>query len=94
VTADGRVVTASAKENQDLFFGIRGGGSNFGIATNFEFKYARIGPEVFSGLIVKKFEDARKYMQFHRDYVRQMPDEMTIWLVIRHAPLSRVAVGL
>jgi FAD/FMN-containing dehydrogenase len=86
VTADGRLVTASADENQDLFFGIRGGGGNFGIATSFEFKCAQIGTEVYSGLIVKKFEDAQKYMQFHRDYVRQMPDEMTIWMVVRHAP--------
>ncbi|CAB1064067.1 hypothetical protein D1BOALGB6SA_8858 [Olavius sp. associated proteobacterium Delta 1] len=86
VTADGRLVTASAKENQDLFFGIRGGGGNFGIAASFEFKCAQIGTEVYSGLIVKKFEDAQKYMQFHRDYVRQMPDEMTIWMVVRHAP--------
>ena len=86
VTADGRLVTASAKENQDLFFGIRGGGGNFGIATSLEFQCAQIGTEVYSGLIVKKFEDAQKYMQFHRDYVRQMPDEMSIWMVVRHAP--------
>ena len=86
VAADGRLVTASAKENQDLFFGIRGGGGNFGIVTSFEFHCAPIGTKVYAGLIVKKFEDARKYMQFHRDYVRQMPDEMTIWMVIRHAP--------
>jgi FAD/FMN-containing dehydrogenase len=86
VTAGGKVVTASADENQDLFFGVRGGGGNFGVATSFNFNCAPIGTEVFSGLIVKKFEDARKFMQFHRDYVRQMPDEMTIWIVIRHAP--------
>ncbi len=54
VTADGQVVTASAKENPDLFWGIRGGGGNFGIVTSLEFKCAEIGTEVYSGLIVKK----------------------------------------
>jgi FAD/FMN-containing dehydrogenase len=86
VTADGQVVTASANENPDLFWGIRGGGGNFGIVTSFEFKCAEIGKEVFSGLIVKNFDDAHRYMQFHRDYVRELPDEMTVWMVARHAP--------
>ena len=86
VTADGRLLTASAEENPDLFWGIRGGGGNFGIATSFEFKCAEIGTEVYSGVIIKKFEDARKYIQFHREYVRKLPDEMTVWMVVRHAP--------
>lgn len=86
VTADGRLLTASAEENPDLFWGIRGGGGNFGIVTSFEFKCAEIGTEVYSGLIVKKFEDAEKYIKFHRDYVRKLPDEMTVWLAVRHAP--------
>jgi FAD/FMN-containing dehydrogenase len=86
VTADGRVVTASAEENPDLFWGIRGGGGNFGIATSFEVKAAEIGNEVYSGLIAHPFENAKEYLQFYRDYVRTLPDEMTIWMVIRHAP--------
>lgn len=86
VTADGRLVTASKDENPDLFWGIRGGGGNFGIVTSFEFKCAEIGTEVFSGMIIKKFEDAKEYIQFHRDYVRTLPDEMTVWMVVRHAP--------
>lgn len=86
VTANGELVTASPQEHEDLFWGLKGGGGNFGIVTSFEFKCAEIGNEVFSGLIVKKFENARAYMQFHRDYVRQLPDEMTVWMVIRYAP--------
>ncbi|MDH5550564.1 MAG: FAD-dependent oxidoreductase, partial [Gemmatimonadota bacterium] len=86
VTADGKLVTASADENPDLFWGIRGGGGNFGIVTSFEFNCVAIGPEVYSGLIVKKFEDAKAYMQFHREYVRSLPDDMTAWMVVRHAP--------
>lgn len=86
VTADGRLITASAEENPDLFWGIRGGGGNFGIVTSFHFKCAEIGTEVYSGIIIKKFEDAKKCMQFYRDYVRNLPDEMTVWMIARHAP--------
>jgi len=86
VTADGEIVIASDKENQDLFWGIRGGGGNFGIVTSFEFQCAEIGTEVYSGMIIKDFDNAKKYMQFHRDYVRELPDEMTAWIVARHAP--------
>ncbi|MBU0946721.1 MAG: FAD-binding oxidoreductase [Proteobacteria bacterium] len=86
VTANGTLVTASAEENSDLFWAIRGGGGNFGIVTSFVFQGAEIGTEVYSGLIVKKFEDAKEYIQFHREYVRTLPDEMTVWMVVRHAP--------
>ena len=60
VTAEGKVVTASAEENPDLFWGIRGGGGNFGIVTSFEFQCAEIGTEVYSGMIIKKYEDAER----------------------------------
>ncbi len=86
VTADGQVVTASEKTNSDLFWGLRGGGGNFGVVTSFEFNCAYIGKEVFSGIIAHRFEDARSYMHFHAEYVRTLPDEMTVWMVIRHAP--------
>ncbi len=86
VTADGKLQTASADENPDLFWGLRGGGGNFGIVTSFRFRCAQVGPQVFSGLIVKKFDDLKTYMQFHREYVRSLPDEMTVWMVARTAP--------
>ncbi|NOQ45234.1 MAG: FAD-binding protein [Desulfobulbaceae bacterium] len=86
VTADGRLLTVSAEENPDLFWGIRGGGGNFGIITSFMVRCAAIGTEVFSGMLIKKFENAREYIRFHRDYVRKLPDEMTVWMVVRHAP--------
>lgn len=85
VTAEGKVVTASLSENSDLFWAIKGGGGNFGIVTNFEFKAAEIGTEVLSGPIVKGFGNMKEYIQFHREYIRTMPDEMTMWMVIRHA---------
>lgn len=86
VTATGDVVQASASENEDLFWAARGGGGNFGIVTTFEFQAVDIGTEVFTGPIVKRFEDAADYFRFYREYVRTMPDEMTIWSVLRHAP--------
>lgn len=86
VTADGQLLTASLEKNPDLFWGIRGGGGNFGIVTSFTVKCAPIGTKVFSGMIIKKIEDAAEYIRFHRDYVRTLPDEMTVWLVVRHAP--------
>lgn len=86
VTADGELVKASSDDNTDLFWGIRGGGGNFGIATSLEFKCAEIGNQVYAGLIVKDFNNAGKQLQFQRDYVRDLPDEMTAWMVIRHAP--------
>lgn len=86
VTADGRTVTASDTEHPDLFWGLRGGGGNFGVVTEFTFRSAPIGTAVYSGLIVKRFADARAYIQFHRDYVRGLPDEATVWMVVRKAP--------
>jgi FAD/FMN-containing dehydrogenase len=86
VTADGKMLTASKAENPDLFWGIQGGGGNYGIVTSFKVSCAEIGTEVYSGMIIKKFEDAEKYLAFHRDYVRTLPDEMTVWIVVRHAP--------
>ncbi len=86
VTADGRVVNASENENADLFWAIRGGGGNFGVVSGFTFRAAEIGNEIFCGPVVKKFEDIRSYMQFHREYVRTFPDEMSVWTVFRQAP--------
>ena len=86
VTADGSIVSANEKENADLFWGIRGGGGNFGVATALEFSCAPLGTEVFSGAIIKKFDDLQKLMRCYRDYVRTLPDELTMWMVIRKAP--------
>ena len=86
VTANGEIVSASAEVNSDLFWACRGGGGNFGVVTEFTFKAAPIGKEVYSGPIVKPISELKSYMAFHREYVRQMPDEMTIWFVIRYAP--------
>lgn len=86
VTADGSFVHASQNENEDLFWGLQGGGGNFGVVTSFNFNCAEIGTEVYSGVIAKKFENAQDYILFHQSYVQTLPDEMTVWMVVRKAP--------
>jgi len=86
VTAAGDKLTASARENSDLFWAIRGGGGNFGVVTSFEFQLHAIGKEVLSGLIVHPLADAKKVLQFYRDFAAKAPDELAVWFVLRKAP--------
>ncbi len=86
VTADGRLVHASATDHDDLFWAIRGGGGNFGVVTAFEFQLHPVGPQVLSGLIVHPFADARRVLQHYRAFAAEAPDELVPWVVIRKAP--------
>ena len=86
VTAKGELVHASARENPDLFWAIRGGGGNFGVVTAFEFALHPVGPEVFSGLIVHPFDKFEELMRGYRRVVAEAPDALTIWSVLRRAP--------
>lgn len=86
VTADGRLVKASAKENADLFWAIRGGGGNFGIVTNFEFQLHLLGPMVTAGMLVFPMEQATEVLKKYRAYAEEMPDDMAVWAVLRKAP--------
>jgi len=86
VTAEGDLVRASEKENQDLFWALRGGGGNFGVVTNFEFQLHPVGPEVLSGLVVHPFDQAETLLKSYREIVDAAPDELTCWVVMRKAP--------
>ena len=86
VTADGTLRTASATENPDLFWAIRGGGGNFGVVTSFEFQLHAVGPIVLAGLIVHPFADAKSLLGAYRKFVATAPDELTVWVVMRKAP--------
>jgi FAD/FMN-containing dehydrogenase len=86
VTAEGELVHASETENEDLFWGLRGGGGNFGIVTSFEFELHEVGPTVLSGPIVHPFEDAAAVLSAYREFTTEAPDDATVWFVIRHAP--------
>jgi len=86
VLANGSQVTASEQENSDLFWGVRGGGGNFGVVTSFKFKSYELASDIYCGLVVKPFAEARDYFKFHYDYLQQMPDEMSLFCVLRQAP--------
>ncbi len=86
VTADGETVRASAGENPDLFWAVRGGGGNFGVVTGFEFDLHPVGPEVTAGLIVHPFDDAPRLLRDFDRLAKAAPDGLTIWAVLRQAP--------
>ncbi len=86
VTAGGELVTTNESNHPDLFWGIRGGGGNFGIVTSFEFRLHEVGPELLSGLIVHDGGDAVAALEFYRDFAAQAPAELTTWVVMRKAP--------
>jgi FAD/FMN-containing dehydrogenase len=86
VTADGELRVASATAEPDLFWAIRGGGGNFGVATSLEFALHPVGPEVYSGLVVYPFEQARKVLEAWRDFTSSAPVELSVWTVLRKAP--------
>ena len=85
VTADGRLVTASATENEDLFWGLRGGSGNFGVVTSFEYRLHPVGP-VLGGMVIHPFERAREVMRFYRDFSAAIPDELNTVGALLTAP--------
>ena len=76
VTADGRTLTASETENDDLFWGLRGSGGNFGVVSSFEYRLHEVGPTVIGGLVAHPFDAARDFLAFYRDYTAKAPDEL------------------
>ena len=86
VTADGALVRASAGENPDLFWAIRGGGGNFGVVAAFEFRLHSLGPDVVAGLVVHPMSAARDLLDDFRRICAEAPDELTVWAVLRKAP--------
>lgn len=86
VMADGSQLRASETENVDLFWGLRGGGGNFGIVTSFEFRLHPVGPDVLSGLIVFPFEQAKPVITKFARFTETMPDDLNVWMVTRKAP--------
>jgi FAD/FMN-containing dehydrogenase len=86
VTADGSLVTASADENPDLFWGLRGGGGNFGIVTEFEFELSEHGPEVFAGMLLHPLELAADALRYSRDFMDSAPNELTVYETFMTVP--------
>ena len=86
VTADGERRWTSAEQEPDLFWAIRGGGGNFGVVTLFEFQLHAVGPEIFGGLIVFPHEQAKSVLSQYRDFVGRLPQDLSVWAVLRQAP--------
>ncbi|TYL53209.1 FAD-binding oxidoreductase [Agromyces mariniharenae] len=86
VTAGGAVLRASAEENADLFWAVRGGGGNFGVVTRFEFRLHEVGPYVLSGMLLWPIETAEDVAAFYREWSATAPDELTTALLFRRAP--------
>ncbi|MCE0485843.1 FAD-binding oxidoreductase [Ornithinimicrobium sediminis] len=85
LTADGELVRASGSHHGELFWGLRGGGGNFGVATEFEFRLHPVGPEVYAGPVFWAMEDAPEVLRFYRDWIAESPDELTTIVVQRRA---------
>ena len=86
VTADGRLLTANCEENADLFWALRGGGGNFGVATRFTLRLHEVGPLVTGGMIAWGAERADEVLAVHRQLTDSAPRELTTVLTIRLAP--------
>ena len=85
VTADGRFLTASAEENEDLFWGVRGGGGNFGVVTSFEYKLHPVSM-VLGGPVLYPIEQVREVLRFYRDYIATAPEDVSAFFAFLIAP--------
>jgi len=85
VTASGDVLNVNAETNPDLFWALRGGGGNFGVATSFEFQLHPV-TQIVGGLIAHPFDAAGDVLHFYRDFTQTASDELTVHCVLAHAP--------
>lgn len=94
VSADGQLRKASATENADLFFGVRGAQSNFGVITALEYQLYPIGPTVLAGLVLHPLETAREVLKFYRAYNSHTPEEMSAWAALLTSPDGQPMVAI
>jgi FAD/FMN-containing dehydrogenase/DNA-binding HxlR family transcriptional regulator len=86
VTANGELITASVREHPDLFWGLRGGGGNFGIVTSFEYRLHPVGPEVLAGPVLWAMEDAAEVLRYYREFAARAPRDLNTVVNLRKAP--------
>jgi FAD/FMN-containing dehydrogenase len=86
VTAEGEFVVASEQENAELFWGLRGGGGNFGIVTSFSFELRPLGPTVLAGIVAWPMDRAPEVLRFLREFIAEAPDEVGLMANLRLAP--------
>jgi FAD/FMN-containing dehydrogenase len=96
VTADGQLLTASPDQHPDLFWGLRGGGGNFGVVTSFEYQLHPVGP-VLAGMVIHPISEAKAVLRFYREFCRSCPDEMVAAGALMTspdgAPVAVIVVG-
>jgi FAD/FMN-containing dehydrogenase len=93
VLADGRIVTASADQNEDLFWGLRGGSGNFGVVTSFEYQVHPV-PQVLAGPVFHPFPAAAKALGFYSQFSRDIPDELNTGWALMHTPEGVPVAGI
>lgn len=86
VTADAQFVRASNKENEDLFWGLRGGGGNFGVVTGIDYTLYPVGPEIVGGLVAWPASEAPGILDLYRSFANKAPPELTLVVLMRPAP--------
>jgi FAD/FMN-containing dehydrogenase len=94
VTADGQFRTASATEHADLFWGVRGGGGNFGVVTSFEYQLYPVGPLVLGGMVLHAFDQAQAVFNFYSKFSSDIPDELTTACGFLTSPAGQPAVAM
>jgi FAD/FMN-containing dehydrogenase len=93
VTADARMVRANAIENRDLYWGLRGGGGNFGVVTAFDYQLHPLGT-ILGGMVAHPLSRARAVLQFYRDWTRELPDELTAACALLTGPDGSRIIGI
>jgi FAD/FMN-containing dehydrogenase len=88
VGADGEVLTVTPGESADLLWGLRGGGGNFGVVTQFEYQLHKVGPTVLAGALIYPLAAGSEVLRFYREWAPQLPDEMTTAVALRTAPAA------
>jgi len=86
VTAEGKLVHASEDQNEDLFWGLRGGGGNFGVVTGIDYNLYPVGPEIVGGLVAWHQSEAPKVLELYRTLSEKAPPELTLVAILRPAP--------
>jgi FAD/FMN-containing dehydrogenase len=86
VTADGKFLSASQQQSPDLFWGLRGGGGNFGVATSFEFQLHPVDPIMLGGELVYSWQDAPEVLKFFFEFAKQAPDELNADVALVRLP--------
>src|SRR5262249_47602305 len=95
VLADGRFLTASSTQNQNLFWGLRGGSGNFGVVTSFEYQLHAVGPTILGGMVLYPFAKAKEVLRFYREFSQEVaPDELTTYAGFLNPPNGEVVAAL